>query len=368
MRRRPPGRGAAGRAGRAEWLAPALLAALLGLAALPALAEPAAASAGGTAGSAAGAPALAVSLEPDTLTVGDRVRATLTLTADPSELAGEPRFPTWGKAWGTAEILDVSAPARRATDDGRVEYRQTVVLTAFRPGRVPLPPRKVAVPGPRATRELATPEKLALRVESVLPAPGEGAAGGGARAAAIPEPKPPAPPRALPLGGAFWWTLAVMSLAAAGALGLAFARGRSRAGAGASAARRPALPPADELAASLAEVEREESLERAHVALSFALRRYLGRSLGFPALESTTSEVRRELRGRRAPEPVAARAAEVLRACDRVKFAREPSGRPALEARLEAAREIADRLEAHLSPPPGSPARGAAAAAGKAAA
>ncbi len=342
MRRPPLGGGTRGAA--------PLLLGLLALAAVPAAAAPAPAA--GT----AGLPRLAVSLEPGSLTVGDRVRATLTLTADPAGLAGEPRFPAWGKAWGDAEVLEVSPVGRRAApagpggSGGPVEYRQTVVVTAFRPGRISLPPRKVAVPGPRATRELETPAELALTVRSVLPAEAPGRSG-----KAIPEPKPPAPPRELPVGRAFWWTLAAMGLAAAGAVGLAVARARAG-GARTAAAARSAPAPADELAASLAEAAREGSPERAHVALSFALRRYLGRALRFPALESTTSEVRRELRGRRAPEAVAARTAEILHACDRVKFAREPSGRPALEARLEAAREVAERLEAYLAPAPGGPA------------
>ncbi len=321
---------------------------LLALLALPALAVSQTPAPGA-------APRLAVTLEPETLTVGDRVRATLSLTADPSALAGEPRFPAWGETWGTAEVLETTPVERRDAGGGRVEYRQSVVLTAFRPGRVALPPRTVALPGAEATRALETPADLALSVRSVLPPAAEGKA--------PPEPRPPAPPRALPLGRAFWWTLAAMGLVACGALGLAVARARAAAGAGAGAGSRRALPPAEELAASLAEAARETSVERAHVALSLALRRYLGRALGFPALESTTSEIRRELRGRRAPEPVAARSVEVLGACDRVKFAREPSAHPALEARLEAAREIADRLEAHLAPAPARPAGGGEAAA-----
>jgi hypothetical protein len=96
------------------------------------------------------------------------------------------------------------------------------------------------------------------------------------------------------------------------------------------------------------------------VVLSLALRRYLGRAFGFPAAESTTSEVRRALRGRRVPAAVEARADELLRACDRVKFAREPVPRSTLEARVEAAREIAGEVGAHLAPPSPPPSDGAA--------
>ena len=346
MRRRQSGR--ARRAARTG-----VAALLLSLLALPAAGSSSQAAGASPQAAGAAVPHLAVAFDRHSLTVGDRVSATLTLTADPGTLDGEPRFPAWGKAWGPAEILRVSPVESRKAGPSRVAYRQTVVLTAFRPGPLPLPPRKVAVPGAGATRELATPGDLSLTVESVLPAtPPKGAAQGSARgsAQAIPRPKPPAPPRALPLGRAFWWTLAVLGLAAAGAVGLAVAGRRS--GTRTPAGARRSLPPAQELAASLQEVAREKSLERAHVALSAALRRYLGRSLGFAALESTTSEIRGQLRGRRAPERVAARSVEVLGACDRVKFAREPSARTALEARIGAAREIADRLEAYLAPAP----------------
>jgi len=288
-----------------------------------------------------------VVLEPPAITVGDRVEAVLTVTAAPDELAGEPRFPAWGGRWGAAEVLEVGPierPTERQTErgrsvgGGRVELRQRLVLTAFRTGALELPPKRVALPGPEATAELWTPAGLALQVDSVLP-PGEDAS-------AL-EPRPPAPPRPLPLGRAFWATLAALSAVAAGAVALAARRARPPA-----AAPRRVLAPAAELAEALELARRERAPEEAHVLLSLALRRYLGRSFGFPAAESTTSEIRRELRGRRAPAAVETRTDELLRACDRVKFAREPVERSTLETRVEAAREVAERLEAHLAPAP----------------
>ncbi|HUP42383.1 MAG TPA: hypothetical protein VM599_04165 [Thermoanaerobaculia bacterium] len=294
---------------------------------------------------AAAAATLEVTLAPETITVGDRVEALLVLTAGEEELAGEARFPVWGERWGAAEILEVgpiesTAPsaASRSAAGRRVALRQRLVLTAFRTGELELPPQRVALPGPDGTAELWTPAGLVLRVDSVLPA--------GAETAAL-EPRAPAPPRPLPLGRAFWLTLGAGSLLAAAAVALA-ARRR------AASAKAPEgrLGPAVELARALGSAERAGAPEEAHVLLSLALRRYLGRAFGFPAAESTTAEIRRELRGRRAPAPVAARTDELLRACDRVKFAREPVERSTLEARIAAAREIAERLEAHLAPAP----------------
>lgn len=283
---------------------------------------------------AAGAATLEVALEPETVTVGDRLEARLILSTGPGELAGEPRFPEWGERWGAVEVVEVGAVERHGD-----EHRQRLVLVAFRTGDLELPPRPVAVPGPDRTEELRTPADLALRVESVLPA--------GEETEAL-EPEPPAPPRALPVGAPFWWTLGALSLLAAGALALAARRHRG----GAAAAAGPRRSPAEELTRALAEVREVPAPEEGHARLSLALRRYLGRSLGFPAVESTTSEIRRELRARRVPAAVEGRTDEILRACDRVKFAREPVARAALAARIEAAREVAGELEAHRAPPP----------------
>lgn len=294
--------------------------------------------------SPAAAATLEVVLEPPRATVGDRVEARLVLTTEEGELAGEPRFPAWDERWGAAEIVE-AGPVERGRSGEGAEHRQRLILTAFRTGELELPPRRVAVPGPDRTTELWTAADLTLRVASVLP---EG------EAAEAVEPEPPAPPRALPLGAPFWWTLAVLSLLAVGAVVLAARRHRP---ADRSPARR--LAPREELAAALAEVRRAPAPEEGHVLLSQALRRYLGRSLGFPAVESTTSEVRRELRGRRVPAAVESRADELLRACDRVKFAREAVARETLEARIETAREVAAGLEAHLAPAPAEARAGA---------
>lgn len=284
----------------------------------------------------AAAATLEVTLEPRTATVGDRVEAVLVLAAAAGELAGDPRFPVWGERWGAAEIVEAGPVERRGG-----EHRQRLILAAYRPGSLELPPKRVAVPGPAGTAELWTPADLVLQVDSVLPAGDEGEAV---------EPRPPVPPRALPLGAAFWWTAAALGLLAAGAAALAVRRHRPAAG---SPARR--LAPAAELEKAFRSIlegaGRDAAPEEGHVVLSLALRRYLGRSFGFPAAESTTSEVRRELRGRRVPATVETRSDELLRACDRVKFAREPVARSTLEARIEAAREIAGQVEAHLAPP-----------------
>lgn len=314
-------------------------------AALPALLLLAAAAALPPGGSAAvgteNRPRAELSLSPSgPVTVGDPVEAVLTvrLPNEPDDPGAEPRFPLWGRRWGEAEVVEAGEP-QRVEHGGEVSYRQRLVLTAFRPGTVELPPVEVAVPSPGdggRTRALATPAGLAFEVRSVLP-PGD----------EVPAPMPPAGLRRLPWGAPFWAALAGFGAAALLLSALLLRRRRS---ATASAATRPAAPPLPELLAELDGAAGLASSLEAHTRLSFALRRYLGRRLPFPALESTTSEVHRRLLSHQIPGPLTRRAVELLRACDLVKFARREDGPERARERVEAAREIGRELEDLFQP------------------
>lgn len=277
-------------------------------------------------------------------TVGDHVEAVLTLHA-PAGLRGEPRFPAWRERWGEARVIAAGEPERlgggggdHGGDGGGATYRQRLVLAAFRPGRVPLPPVAVAVPLAERTVEASTPESLALDVVSVLPADASDR---------DLEPRPAVPPRPLPLGARFWWTAAALGAACLAAGLLLWRRSRTRAG---EAAAVP-LAPLEELMGALAALGAEPSDLQLHTRLSLALRRYLGRALGFPAAESTTSELQRRLAGRHLPAPLVRRTVELLRACDLVKFARQPSSEARSRERVGAAREIAGEVERIVNPP-----------------
>jgi hypothetical protein len=153
--------------------------------------------------------------------------------------------------------------------------------------------------------------------------------------------------RRLPLGDRFWWTVAILSAVCLAGAWLLWRRRREAA---APAAKVPALPPFEELTAELDRLGAEPSMLALHTRLSLALRRYLGRRLPFPAVESTTSEVQRQLLSRRMPGPLVRQTAEVLRGCDLVKFARQEVAETRARERAEAARRIAEELEAHLAP------------------
>jgi hypothetical protein len=291
------------------------------LLALPALAQP---------------PAVTVALVPAAPTVGDPVQATITLRVRTADLAADPRFPVWGKTWGEVDVVGKREPVKVAEQGGIATWQQRLEVAAFRTGSVPLPPMAIAIPLKAGTVQAQTPAGLALAVRSVIPA-GE----------KDPAPKPPAPPRPLPLGKVFWWTLAAL---AAGCLAVAALLWRQRRQARSGPGAVPTLPPLAELTAELDRLRSEPSMLALHTALSFALRRYLGRRLPFPAVESTTSDIQRQLLSRRMPGPLVRQTVELLRVCDLVKFARQDVGETQGRERAEAARRIAGEWEAQLAP------------------
>ncbi|HEX4959197.1 MAG TPA: hypothetical protein VF173_00060 [Thermoanaerobaculia bacterium] len=288
------------------------------------------------------APALAqpspvtVSLAPNGLTVGDAAQAVVSVTARASDLAGQPQFPLWGETWGEAEILQKDAPVKTEERDGLVTYQQTLTLRAFRTGSVPLPPAAVEIPLKQGTVRSQTPAGLALAIRSVIPVEEKN-----------PIPKPPAAMRSLEIGKPFWWTLGILSALALLALWLVRRRPKTAA---AGVAAIPVLPPFEELAGELDRLAAEPSMLSLHTRLSLALRRYLGRRLPFPAVESTTAEIQRQLTSRRLPGGVSRQGVELLRACDLVKFARQEVDSGRGRERVDSARRLAGELEAHLAP------------------
>jgi len=318
---------------------------------------------------AAPGPTVDVEVAPGPHTVGDRIEVVLTVSV-PGAADARPRFPAWGETWGEAEVFAAGPPQRveaggEAPDAPQTLWRQSLVLAAFRPGRIELPPREIAVPlageadvpprsesvvpqareaGRRGTARVSTPDDLALEIASVLPA----AEGGEGEGAEIPPPRPPAPPRELPLGAAFWWTLAAGLGLLAALAGLAAVRRRKAAAAGTPA---PHLPPLAELDRALAAARAAASPAAGLAGVSLALRRFLGRTLGFPAAESTTSEVQRQLLARHLPTGLPRRAVDLLRACDLVKFARQPAPGGAVDRWAGEAARIGREVDRHLHPP-----------------
>jgi hypothetical protein len=282
-------------------------------------------------------PQVTVTLTPKDPTVGDPVRAMITLRVPTANLAADPRFPAWGKTWGEVEIADKTLPGKISEQGGTAVWEQRLTLAAFRTGSVPLPGIAIAVPLKSGTVQAPTPAGLALTVRSVIP-PNEKDT----------TPRPAAQPRSLPLGERFWWMVAGLAAACLAAAAILWRRRRLAQG---GSRMVPALPPLAELTAELDRLRAEPSMLALHTALSFALRRYLGRRLPFPAVESTTSDIQRQLLSRRMPGPLVRQTVELLRTCDLVKFARQEVGETQGRERAEAARRLGEEWEAHLAPP-----------------
>jgi hypothetical protein len=294
------------------------------------------------------APALRARLAPQQITVGDPVKVEIEVDLPPSERWGTPAIDPRLRNWGEAEVLASQRPQPVTGAAGR--YRLELMVTAFRPGRVVLPPLAVAVARPReeetpgqAPLLFRTPP-LSFDVRSVLPAQGEA------------TPKPPTPPQPLPAGSAFWWTAGGLALACLLAAGALLWRRRALALARPAA---PPLPPFGQFLRELTALAAEPSPERVHTGISLALRHLVAALLGFPAGERTTTEIDHELRHGRLTAPLRRRLLDLLRRCDEVKFARVPATRDAARERLATAREIGEEIQGELLPQPGEEGSGA---------
>jgi hypothetical protein len=292
------------------------------------------------ASSPAGPASLSAAVAPSQTKIGDRLRAELTLRAT-APLDGPPRFPVWEQHWGDAEIL----ATEEARDEGDGLWRQALTLTVFETGSATLPAVAVEVPLADGTTFTARSAPVVVPVTSVLPAVAE-------------EEKalPPEPVRSLPMGRGFWWTGGALLLACTA---LAWLLWRvSRPLREAVAALR--LSPYEALRAALGRLRRESDGERLMTGLSLEVRRYIGRALGFPAAEGTTTEIQRRLRDRGLPPDLVRETLDLLREADRVKFARGAVDRPLAEGRLTDGERLAARVENWLRPP--EPVAGAAGA------
>jgi hypothetical protein len=274
---------------------------------------------------AAATPTLSVDLEPREVRIGEPVRVTLTVTGHGDS---QPRFPVWQAHWGKAEVVESEEPELRAGS-----WRQTVVVAAYSTGRVVLPPPQVAVEGLGA---LAPPaEPAAFEVLSVLP-----------EAEDEVEPRPPAPPLSVGWGSEFWWTASALGLLCAGLVVLGARRARPPG----ALSHRTNLSPIDALSRELGVIDVGNGAigwDRA----SDALRRYLGRVLDLPAIESTTSQLRRRLHSSAAPDALVRGALRILRRADEIKFARSATTPSELSEAIAAIGRLAGEIELFLNPP-----------------
>jgi hypothetical protein len=283
-------------------------------------------------------PSLDVSVTPLELTVGDRAEVRIRVRLSPSLPDGAVAWPALESRLGDAEVLEVGPVEVSPLDNGDRLLERQLTIAFFEVGEAVLPPLQIEVStasGPVALRS----EEVRVTVRSVLPE-GDGP----------PEARPPAPPQRLAIGERFWWTSGALLATCLAALAML---ARQSTG-GTLEGPPPLLTPRQELERDLATLRAEQDPAALHQGISMTTRRYLGRRLGFPAPESTTSEVARELRRRRLDPPVARRTESLLAACDMVMFARRDVALEPSRARLDEVVSIADAVDAWLEPQPGS--------------
>lgn len=289
----------------------------------------------------AGVGLLEIAVLPTEITVGDRVEVRLTLVWTGRAPSSGPRFPQWQETWGEAEVLSAGEIEALDGPGERRIYWQDLVLTAFSVGEVQLPPVTVALPLDGETIEIGGDRSAGFEVRSVLPEEPE-----------EPLPRPVSPPRVLGADQRFAWTAAGL-----GGLSLLMAwllRRRLRMPIASAAS-----PPAEPLTELMRLLQRLDATvaEPAHTGLSLGLRGFLGRSLGFAAAESTTSEIERRLRRVRLGPQAGDDAlwldvVRLLRDCDQVKFAQVPVPTQVTRGRLRQARDLGYRINRGLNPVP----------------
>ena len=235
-----------------------------------------------------------------------------------------------GLAFGDAEVLSarrLAPTARGTTRTDSVVYTLAVfeLDAALGPVRIQL-----STPGDTTQLESGVVD-LAVRSETA----GE----------ASPQPAPPEPPFSFPSA---WWIWALVALAAAGIAALAVPWMRRRFGRRHDDTVR--LPPYAEARGRLetlsgAPLDDTRAPERI-VVLAEVLRTFLGRRLGVPALEATTSELDAALADDdRVPGAARDAARDVLRIADLVKFADATPGADTARDALQKVRDAVDTVE-----------------------
>jgi hypothetical protein len=280
-----------------------------------------------------------VSAEPDIVTVGDRIRVTVTLTA-PADAQAD--LKSLESQFGDLELLVVGLPQDTTLPDGRREVRQTYEVAAFRTGTAQLPALSLTVRLPDGSDVTAAGQPLPINVESV-----------------IPPDQNPTDVRDLkpqisfpPVSGISWRSVALAVAAVALALAAALLLLRRL--------RRPhpvpepmPVPLPSPEAAARAELDRiaasgllaQGEVKQYHAQLAACIRRYLTARYRFPAFAMTTTELRRHMQDFGIGRWQARLVTGLLAESDAVNFAQYIPAATRCEQNLEMAYQIVDAGE-----------------------
>jgi hypothetical protein len=288
---------------------------------------------------------VASELEPSRVTLGQPSRWKLR-----AELPREARAESLLRDPGPAALDVTDRKLSTARGERGLVWTGAFLVRGFDLGRVPLPRMALVVRFPDRRDTLEFPVDT-LAVDSLTQASPE-----------HPEPdRGPIKPELRPIDIALAAGLALLLIAAIVGIILAI-RKRRRAAKGLDVETTPEAPEAPFLRAIEALRGEIESLprDRFYDRLSLAIRAYVGAVTGIPALDRTTSELKRELERRPDVRDEAAALVErALQRSDLVRFARQEDpfaeAREALDLAASLAGKVMEALPAPTTTPPSSP-------------
>ncbi len=247
-------------------------------------------------------------VDPAQVTVGDLIRLTLTVTADPGV---EVDLPEPGPDMGEFEVLghEVAGPVE---DDGHRIWTVVYTLALYKTGSFEIPPVAVSYRGEGVQAGSVRTQEHSVRVESTLSDDSKD----------ILDIKGPLEiPRSL-------WSLWPWFAAALGLAALIFLYLRRKGGEAPSAvSRKPRLSPYDEAYRALRRLRDSGLLEEGQLKpyftrLSEIIRRYLERRYLIQAMESTTTQLLDQLRKMSLALDELKLFRDFFPCCDLVKFAK----------------------------------------------
>ena len=247
-------------------------------------------------------------VDPAQVTVGDLIRLTLTVTADPGV---EMDLPEPDPDLGELEVLghEVAGPVE---DDGCRIWTVVYTLALYKTGSFEIPPVAVSYRGEGVQAGSVRTQEHSVRVESTLPDDSKD----------ILDIKGPLEiPRSL-------WSLWPWFAAALGLAALIFLYLRRKGGEAPSAvSRKPRLSPYDEAHQALRRLRDSGLLEEGQLKpyftrLSEIIRRYLERRYLIQAMESTTTQLLDQLRKMSLALDELKLFRDFFPCCDLVKFAK----------------------------------------------
>jgi hypothetical protein len=269
-------------------------------------------------------------------TIGDPIQLTLVITHPAGYQAIVPQV---GEAWGAVPSPEVAAPTDWAVvsqapativDNGDGTETTTAVVDArlFSTGTVTTPPLEVAVTDGAGNLTRITFRPATVSIASVLPSGG----------ADLRDIKPQAGLRAVPVA-----LVVAAALLAAVVLVAAVLWRRNRRPQPVVDTRTPNQRAMDELAAIEAMALPAQGRYKEHYTLvSHTIRTYVEQRYGVPALERTTTEIRRDLRQTGMPPAITALLVAFLQESDLIKFSTFTPDMESAQELLEQGRAIVE--------------------------